>query len=67
MAKPKKTPVITGKVNDKNELRCGHVDEKGRLCNRMIAKGDFPNKPIEAKCPRCGALNIFWDPESTPV
>ena len=68
MAEKKTQTPIRGSVNYDNELRCGHIDETtGRVCNRMVAKGDFPGKPIEAKCPRCGALNIFWDPDSTPV
>lgn len=67
MTEPEKQTPIRGQVNYNNELRCGHIDESGRLCKRMIAKGDFPGKPIEAKCPRCGTLNIFWDPENTPV
>ena len=61
----KKPHIVEGKVNYRNELRCGAVDQNGRICNRMIAKGDYPGKPIEAKCPRCGALNIFWDPETS--
>jgi len=67
MGKTERQLPIKGSVNYDNELRCGHVDDKGRLCNRMIAKGDFPGKPIEAKCPRCGTLNIFWDPKNAPV
>lgn len=42
------------------ELRCPHWHPKKKaVCNKLLAKGEAPLKPLEFKCPNCGNLTTF--------
>ena len=42
------------------ELRCPHIDERtGRVCNRLLVKGEASIKPQEFFCYRCKKKSTF--------
>jgi len=39
------------------EIRCPHIREDGKRCNRLHFRGDYLR--IEIKCPRCKQLVYY--------
>lgn len=47
-------------VDGSGELRCPHYHPKlGRICNRLLCKGEASTKPQQFKCSNCGNLTTF--------
>ena len=47
-------------LKEGSELRCPHFHPKKQaICNKLLARGEPPVKPLQFKCPNCGNLTTF--------